>query len=419
MPGEVEFGSLETPPTLRRALLGAVEHPGGPQRPLDGIGGPPRVNGLFNCPQQVGEVTKGSPLLQFEPARHRLGHPLQLERAAEVPRQAIRHDHRRPQPVAMLEHKRPGAVPRLPLRGIARGTGHHGAGGGEQLLRPLSLPARLQQVRGGNRANRAQAGLTTPPAFQLAGMHLEGMEAVRFQPAIPNRQCCFDLAVAGQHQLGQSPGDRQAGTCQQGNLKLAGPLDHREGVCVFPGEVLVVEHRGDLAAPLEGVGDRIEEPPPGILVLPCHRVMRVVAMLPDAQHPRDLQSVRSQRQRLVNSRDNGEPIPCRQVAAEIGLGKLIDIHRGDAEVGTRPAILPPAFQDLAQDHIGVAGAMIDRADRRNGQLRPGRAVQQARGRGRCRFGGQWRGDVGRGEPTQRRKPGSRQRGLQPAATRDS
>ncbi len=117
--------------------------------------------------------------------------------------------------------------------------------------------------------------------------------------------------------------------------------------------MLVAEDRNDFADPLERGGDPVEEPFPGILSLLCIGRIRIVAMLTDAQHTVDLQFVRAQCDGVVDRFTKPESMFLLQAAAEIVARDLVVEHRNDFQIGSRAPVLPPAFEHLADDHVGV------------------------------------------------------------------
>src|SRR5258708_2300608 len=52
-----------------------------------------------------------------------------------------------------------------------------------------------------------------------------------------------------------------------------------------------------------------------------------------------------------------------ELAAHVAVGELIDVQPGQLEVGPRSALVVEAFQDLADDHVGVRMPAIFRHDR--------------------------------------------------------
>ena len=79
--------------------------------------------------------------------------------------------------------------------------------------------------------------------------------------------------------------------------------------------MLVAEHWHDSATTLKGGGDLLEKSPARIHLLVRVGGQRIVAMLANAQHPRDLYFVRAQRDRLINRASDFESEPLRHLAA--------------------------------------------------------------------------------------------------------
>ncbi len=102
--------------------------------------------------------------------------------------------------------------------------------------------------------------------------------------------------------------------------------------------MLVIENGNGLFHFFEGCHDSFEEPAAWIKDLPFV-VGRILAMLADAQNAIDRQLLASQGERSFDRVMNRELVLLGQIAAQIFLGKLIDIHRNQAQVGPSPAVV--------------------------------------------------------------------------------
>src|SRR5260221_8715486 len=88
-------------------------------------------------------------------------------------------------------------------------------------------------------------------------------------------------------------------------------------------------------------------------------VLRVLAVLADAQDALDRQLVAAERQGFVDGRTESKAVFLRQIAAQIAGRELIHVERNELEVKQIFVVMQRAFQDLADDNVRVRVARVD------------------------------------------------------------
>ena len=122
--------------------------------------------------------------------------------------------------------------------------------------------------------------------------------------------------------------------------------------------MLVVEDRNDAVVLPKRICDLAKEPPARVEMLPFF-VPGIVPVLADAQHAIDRNGVGSDGNGLFDGLEEGHAVFGRHGPSEILVGKLIDVHGGQPELRPRPAILFPALENLADDHVRMrVGAIL-------------------------------------------------------------
>src|SRR5262249_35017428 len=128
---------------------------------------------------------------------------------------------------------------------------------------------------------------------------------------------------------------------------------------VRPGgaEVLVAEDRDGLLVLDEGRGHLLQKATPRVEDLAAG-ILRVLAVLADAQHAVHRQLLAAQGQGGLDGRADGEAVLLRQVAAHLLLGELIDVQGRQLDARERLAVKGVALQELGEEDVGVRPAVV-------------------------------------------------------------
>ena len=185
------------------------------------------------------------------------------------------------------------------------------------------------------------------------------------RPEKPDGQRFLELHPLLVLEPGAAPGHRQRGAGHQRRAETGRALAHPAAVVPVVGEVLVVEdgdaasaRRQDAADLLHEIAARVE-----LLLL---LVPGVVPVLADQQHPVDREGIAPEGQGAGNAVVDGDPVLGGDIPADVGVGKLVDVHRGDLDLRRDQAVVGrEALEELADENVGVRAAEIlgdDRGD---------------------------------------------------------
>ena len=146
--------------------------------------------------------------------------------------------------------------------------------------------------------------------------------------------------------------------------------------------VLVVEDRRDLPVLLERRRDGVKEAPPRIHVLLGVRRVGIVAVLADAEQTLDSHAARAERDGVLDGVEDGDGVLARHRSRHVVVRELVDVHAGHAQVRAGAAVLLIAFEQLADDDVGVRKVAVLGDDGRDRQALVGLCGQrQGRGAG--------------------------------------
>jgi hypothetical protein len=151
--------------------------------------------------------------------------------------------------------------------------------------------------------------------------------------------------------------------------------------------VLVIEDGHAASARLENLHDLFEELVTWIQRLTFF-VLRVLAMLADDHDAVDRQPAGAHRQRFRDAREERHVETLRGSAGQVvlALGKLIDVHRHEIDLGPAPAAVPSvAEREAIEEMLGVRQRPDHRAEQSDLLARPG-----GRAQGETREGGRRR-----------------------------
>lgn len=123
--------------------------------------------------------------------------------------------------------------------------------------------------------------------------------------------------------------------------------------------MLVAEHRNHAAVFHKGLGNAFKESPPRVKVLLLF-VPGVVSVLAHADHAIHADAVAADGQRLLDGVKDRHVVLAGHGAGHVLGAELVDVHRRQRQRRPRTAVLPPAFQDLADQHVGVQSLLIGR-----------------------------------------------------------
>jgi len=121
--------------------------------------------------------------------------------------------------------------------------------------------------------------------------------------------------------------------------------------------MLVAEDRDAAPELAERVRNLFEKPPARIEVL-LFVVPRVIAVFADADHAVDGDVVAADGDCLLDRVEQRHAVLFGERPAKILLCELFNVHRGQSERGPCAAVLPPAFEDLADENVGVQSFLV-------------------------------------------------------------
>ena len=135
------------------------------------------------------------------------------------------------------------------------------------------------------------------------------------------------------------------------------PVVHPLGIGPDGPQMFVVEDRHDAIVLLEGVGDFFEKASPWMQHLPF-AIRRITPVFADADHAVNRYAITADGHSLFDRVENRHAILLCHRPSQVPVGKLIDVHRRQRQIGSGTAVLFPTFKDFPNEHIGMQAVFV-------------------------------------------------------------